>query len=1526
MKKGLALETTAGPSRPPRRGRRNMLAAGVATAIMLLAPKVAADSSSFPSIDFDALGLVGVVGAFSGLEIWNSSLVATPALAGQQLNPSASTLLARAHNGSLIQIGSTNSGGEIRAICQLGGAKAGVFMGGNFSEVGGVTASNVASWNPTTGKWDNIAGGIDGPIDALYCDTQHQTVVFGGAFGAPTAAANASAYLGNVALWDAAAGMWNPPDFGGLNGAVRTISPGINSSMVRFGGSFSVSFTGGQIQGVSSGVNTSASPITSGLAPLSLAQSELTGGPSSDIDGFSNPAQILCPQGSDGAGSSYLFADGGNGQLTIRTFRSIDARAFRIGNTFYQGRGTKTFNVVSIPDNTVLELIYLDPATNQNATCTTACPLAHSETIPFQDFLISNAAANNAPNGIKKMTGFQFTATDHYGDGAGLHILELLSAGSWAYAYEASNRGACSSLEVGVNGTYSQSTSTGDWYPATYSTLTGTTESYLALTDSSSTIGTDSGASVSWNVYVPITGNYSIYMQIPGCKQTSTCGQRIDVLATVMNNATNSGTPTTISQDVQDTTAVLVYDGEVQGATPSFLPSVVLSIPQNPTAPDSSSFTVVADRVNFVLRNSSFLPLTAQNSFGLFEYDLFDSAATSLQMNMSALLLNSTITPLDNFAVALRSAGVAQNSTEYVSSIASVANRTFVAGVFRAGNGDPKSLSPVNSSSSDFASIVSFTSASNGANIMRLAGGGVLGPVTGMVAVDNLIYIGGNFSSTADGQVQLMNAARYDPAEDTWASLADGLSGPVSSVSTIAKDGVLFTGHFNATGSETSTGGYAIWNTTTKAWQLQTPLVVGSISAGNGAPDAEPKSLSYFAGPISVLSTNSAPAAVTLQEPAKNSQLPVIKALNFAFDNGTGPVTNSLRRGLDHLSAFTRNLHSRQLSASQTNSPSLLPRWLQGATALVKRQDALAPPSLFSDDRNQVLATVFWQRPDGNYSQIVGGNFSTTTGINNIGIYDDESRLLTPLPGYPNSSGGTASSVSVIRSLLVVNNTLFVGGDGGMNIFDLETGAWNANIAALTATKGSASVTKLAHRPDSSIVVASGTFDSAGSLPCPSVCEWNAEEMRWIPLGTGFAGTVTDMDFASDHAGTLIVAGSLFVNGVFASLAGWSFDNATWTPYGQIGTGPDQIPGPATAVSVDDLQINSIFVAGRTTDGTKPFLVKWNGSAFQSLGDPQLLAETGVAQLTFMPINTAHSPNDVLESNRILVVSGALSMLDYGNVSSAFFDGTNWAPFLRAIDLNGQSGIVRGVTRSIETLRFPNLHRLAVGLVILISIAIGLGIVFLLVLLGLIFALTRRRSKDDLTIPLSSSDDSLGAPETKPDSLLATLNAATENVMGAGHHDAGYYSSSGYRAGGESSGSAREPVGHNRMDSVAFGTNDHSDETQTSMVYHSDGAATGRSGYYTTDSSNEQQQRNISVGAPGPLSTEYTSESGWEEMADETQGFVAHARYSFEATHPSELSVRAGQQLAILSDEDESWWLARDVNGNQGVIPATYVL
>ena len=1497
-----------------------------------------AQADDFPSIDFDLLGAVGVSGSFAGVEIWNQTRA--PTGSDTTFDPLATTLLSRASNGTLSKVTATERGGRIRAICQLNSAPNTVFVGGNFFSIQGTSVNNIASFDPQTKVFDNLAGGLDGDVLSLYCDDEHQQVIAGGSFTRPVNGGGSARYQGAVASWSLADRRWNPVNFGGLNGTVNTVSAGSNSSLVRFGGEFETRFAAMGPNGTFSGTNTSASSLTDVLTPLSLGQVEFVGGPSSSDSAFNNPAQILCPQGPDGPGNSYLFQDNAVGRLTARAFRSLDVRAIRLGNTFFDGRGTRTFGIVSIPDNTQLELIYLDPNTNRNVTCTNDCVLYHDPSIPYQDFLISDSAQNNASGGVKTLTGIEFTANDFYGASAGLHALELLSTGGWAYAYNALNRGSCSSSEPGVNGTSSTATTEGGWYQSSFTSLAGTTEPALALTDSYSNLQSNTDASVTWAVDIPVNGNYTVNLFVPGCSSSGQCGERTTVNVNVFPVAGSNGELTRVDQTNQQDQSFEIYSGEIQKAADGFEPTIILSVPSDAPAPSGGGqFTVIADKVSFVLRDSNeTLQMSRQTGFGVVEFNLFDDAVANIQFNGTTVLPNTTMTSLSTFSTTMLQQGVRRNQSEFVTSIAGVGGKTFVGGSF------------TSDGNVSFANIAAYEDSSQGREAFAIAGGGLNAAVNSLVAIGEFLFVGGRFTGVTDDTSALSYVARYDPRANSWAALGGGPDGPVSSLSRLGDTLLLVTGDFDTVNGTGQAGGYAVWDTATNAWQTQKAFLSGSIDVGAGAAQGATAN-SYIAGSVRAFSQQSASGSVELLEPNKTGDPPIIEALNYQFsipssETPEAPAASSSvgRRRSARADSAGPNVSSRSVRQDGSLASRLLrllPRdepQVPVAQSLLKRADAMVPASLASSGSNEVLASAFWQRDDGSYVNIIGGNFTTTAGIRNLAMYDMKTDLLTAIPSPPAPDSNNPEALTVIRSLLVDSDVLYAGGDGGIEVYDLKAGTWSQNVAPLSSETGQQlSVTSINHRPDTTTIVVAGNFDSAGSLPCMNVCQWDTSGLRWTPLGAGINGQISTVDFAGSNANQLIVAGSVELENQESPLASYNFDTQVWSLIGSVGSGNGQAPGPATAASVDDLNANSIFVAGRTSDGTQPYLARWDGSQYQLLGNGELLADTGVAQLTFVPLSKAHPGNSVLENNRLLVVSGALSTQTYGNISSLLFDGQNFTPFLVATNLNGSPGVVRSFSRSTEVLKFPNLHRLAVGLVILISIAIGLGIVFLLVLIGLIWALSRRRPEQTVDVPISASDESLGLGEKKrPSSLLATLNAATESAMlggGAGAAAGGEPgTSSGFQmrdaalagaaggtvAAGAAGALASSSSGHGKHDSGPMGgTHENSDASQ----YHSD-AYTGRS-QYATDEGEFYDAAAAAAGVGGAGAMEMMA---GEDDSPGSEGIPAHARYDFVPNHESELGVVAGESIEILDDQDEHWWLARNAAGQTGVIPSTYVL
>lgn len=155
------------------------------------------------------------------------------------------------------------------------------------------------------------------------------------------------------------------------------------------------------------------------------------------------------------------------------------------------------------------------------------------------------------------------------------------------------------------------------------------------------------------------------------------------------------------------------------------------------------------------------------------------------------------------------------------------------------------------------------------------------------------------------------------------------------------------------------------------------------------------------------------------------------------------------------------------------------------------------------------------------------------------------------------------------------------------------------------------------------------------------------------------------------------------------------------------------------------------------------------------------------------------------------------------------------------------------------------------GIVILISIAIAAGVVFLLVLLGILWTLFSRKEQQFKAVDQDEDIDSL---HQRPSSLLAHVNAATRTtILGA-----------------------TSPFSQSNTEKEEEGTGQGSGHDNTDV--------------FGPDASNYLRAETPSdlLGASGEV------------------GRPAHARYSFEATGEGELPLTAGMELEVLDDADQA--------------------
>lgn len=292
--------------------------------------------AGIPQVDFDRMGKVGLAGAFAGLDIFQNASTTV------SFDPSTSTLLSRSPDGALTRLASTNTGGRISAGCALSGD---FYFAGSFSTIDATSATNVASYTPSSNKFDALgSGGPNGEVDAVFCDTKDNKVWVGGKFTSPGS---------SVAIWDPRSKLWSQPPFVGVSGAqsrVLSITSNSSDASLFFAGSFITSFQGASVLNGTNNPNvpfsSGATPFSSSLVPIPLQDAQIDASPSSQDSQFSNIKNILCPSGADGPGNTWFADDGNTALVTVRTFTFMSANGVRLGNTFLSNHGTTRFRYV----------------------------------------------------------------------------------------------------------------------------------------------------------------------------------------------------------------------------------------------------------------------------------------------------------------------------------------------------------------------------------------------------------------------------------------------------------------------------------------------------------------------------------------------------------------------------------------------------------------------------------------------------------------------------------------------------------------------------------------------------------------------------------------------------------------------------------------------------------------------------------------------------------------------------------------------------------------------------------------------------------------------------------------------------------------------------------------------------------------------------------------------------------------------------------------------------------------------------
>ncbi|KAJ2798080.1 hypothetical protein H4R20_004949, partial [Coemansia guatemalensis] len=737
------------------------------------------DSDSDDSQSSDD-GSIGIVGAFNGVSSFSPD---SPGSA-LSLNSSMTSFVALSQNAvELLAAGSST--GDVAAACALykrDGTFAKAYFGGTISMLNSTTLGYVFGVD-AAGNIDAMTGGVNGPVNALYCDDKTQLVYVGGNFtntasGLTTSVATMrSLSTGGLAVYQASEGTWQALSFHGVDGPVFDFTK--MKDNVYAVGAFSATVD-------------NATYVALDTQPVDLSSCTITGGNSAETAGFNDPHNIICTTGTESAGNTWLMRDKLPGYYRIDFPFKTTPSLLRLMNTRYQGRGTKTIRVEAVPNNQALTMSYLDPDTRTEMFCTQSCPMLQN--YDWQEFrFVDNVST------LANITGVTVNIVDWYGMGGGFNKIELYRRDARIYAIDDFNSLPCSKQAIRPS-----SMVTGSWQKTTAASYHG---EYLTLSVGVNDIKSEQtqNATVTMVPFVPESGFYKVYMTIPGCQNTNTCLQRTSAKVTWLMDSGRS-ILTTVTQHNLEDLEIELFSGYAPASSEEFSSAIYIGISPNATVdPQATTAEVVVDSFRFE-RITSYTDLN-----GVLQ--MFENLTSDMQRN------GPLYAPLAN---GLPTGSVVYTAAYGVSNNTQQDDTLFLGGQFQ-------------DSERGYSNVAQY----RGESIDPLGDTGIHGIVRSMAFVDSSLFIGGSFNGTTDGSQALNNVAEFNTTDQKWYQLVGGVNNTVTEVvpySPFGSRAVAFTGDFQSlyTGdvsdpTEIRANGLAMWDTLAGGW-TNTPYLQSSPS------------------------------------------------------------------------------------------------------------------------------------------------------------------------------------------------------------------------------------------------------------------------------------------------------------------------------------------------------------------------------------------------------------------------------------------------------------------------------------------------------------------------------------------------------------------------------------------------------------------------------------------------------------------------------------------------------------------------
>ncbi|RKP26877.1 cortical protein marker for cell polarity-domain-containing protein [Syncephalis pseudoplumigaleata] len=571
-------------------------------------------------------------------------------------------------------------------------------------------------------------------------------------------------------------------------------------------------------------------------------------------------------------------------------------------------------------------------------------------------------------------------------------------------------------------------------------------------------------------------------------------------------------------------------------------------------------------------------------------------------------------------------------------------------------------------------------------------------------------------------------------------------------------------------------------------------------------------------------------------------------------------------------------------SASYTDLDGIAVSYLGGSSRLTALEAVQTSGALAVNPR--VEAMMASNEPMPTTAAISGVFYKTANGSTAMATADRRRRIAIWEQGRWQSLTTTLD----VASIEVLNRTMFIGGTDGIALYTLE-GSGRAQSPTPLKDGPDGAIRRFIRKSEQSMIVG-GSFNTRQQSACRNVCQFNAKDQSWHALGDGISEAVVDMAMLPSKQDVVVATDQ-------RTISIYDDDDHAWRA---LGDADDLLPGPITSITLDG-SAERVIIAGRASDGDAHYLVRWVEDRYEPFGEGLEMDRSIIRQLAMVPITRAMSDSRELSPNFALLVVGRLyiaGLNGHNGQQTSPSPSPSPSPLDAALFDEDDQSLTAAIARVFfEIPPLPMGPRfLAVPLVILIAAAISLALIALIVLLGLLIMMLRRRM------------------QLKKEPLPPTAREVTASIHPDEHQSF-------------ADGVAMLP---GTTSTPPYG------RSLTDLHHHMMPAADGDSHLPPPASSSLPGSvpasihggNDGSIMLPADMTGALTSAVLADDLMLDTANYmVVYARYPFSATEPGELEFRAGDKIYVLDNSDDIWWMGMVDNGpgvppSQGVFPASY--